>query len=121
MNLHNLVSGLIGTVNPFIDVQMKVFVSESEDDSGKMVKVYAESTVNGQLQALSNDDLRHVDNLNITGIVKKFYVNGSFNGINRPRKTGGDFLIIGDETWMILQVLEEWPDWCSFVIQLQVT
>lgn len=119
MNLHGIVSGAIGTVNPFVPAQIKVSTGSVTLTSGKREPSYDVTDVSVQLQALGYKDLMQVDGLNLQGVVKAAYVNGNFNGVNRPKQQGGDMLIVNGETWLIVQPLEEWPDWCKFVVNLQ--
>ncbi|CAH0298507.1 hypothetical protein SRABI106_03707 [Rahnella aquatilis] len=121
MNLHQMASGLIGQVNPFIDANVKVFLGEAEDAAGKLTASYDDTPVTGQLQPLEWQDLKQLDGLNITGAQKKFYVNGFFSAVSRITQNGGDLIIIGSEVWMIKTVLEDWPDWSSLALQRQVT
>jgi hypothetical protein len=120
MNLHGIVSGAIGTVNPFTDGIMKVSTGYTTLLSGKREPTFSQTNVSVQLQALGYKDLQQIDGLNLQGVLKAAYVNGNFNGVNRPKQQGGDLLIIGADTWLIVQPLEEWPDWCKFVVNLQV-
>lgn len=119
MNLHGIVSGAIGTVNPFVPAQIKVSAGYTTDGAGHRNPSYTTTDVSVQLQALGYKDLMQVDGLNLQGVVKAAYVNGNFNGVNRPKQQGGDMLIVNGETWLIVQPLEEWPDWCKFVVNLQ--
>ena len=121
MNLHGIVSGAIAAVNPFVPGVMRVSTGYTTGASGKRTPTYSEMEVQVQLQALGFKDLQQIDGLSIQGVVKAAYVNGNFNGVNRPKQKGGDMLIVGGDTWLIVQPLEEWPDWCKFVINLQVT
>ncbi|WP_277963897.1 hypothetical protein [Pseudomonas sp. RIT-To-2] len=120
MNLHGIVSGAVGTVNPFVSGTMRVSTGYTTSGSGSRTPTYSDTGVSVQLQALGYKDLQQIDGLNLQGVVKAAYVKGNFNGVNRPKKQGGDVLIIGADTWLIVQPLEEWPDWCKFVINLQV-
>ena len=120
MNLHGIASGAISTVNPFVPGTIKVSTGYTTSASGTRTPTYSETSVSVQLQALGYKDLQQIDGLNLQGVVKAAYVNGNFNGVNRPKQQGGDLLIIGTDTWLIVQPLEEWPDWCKFVINLQV-
>ncbi len=119
MNLHQIVSGAISTVNPFIDVTMRLYSGSTTDRFGKPVLSYTDEAISGQLQPLSWKDLQQLDGMNITGVQKKFYVNGFFSATSRITQNGGDLLIIDDRTWLIKTVLEWWPDWCSIAIQEQ--
>ncbi len=119
MNLHGIVSGAIGAVNPFVPAVIKISTGYSTDAAGRRTPSYTQIDVSVQLQALGYKDLMHIDGLNLQGVVKAAYVNGNFNGVNRPKQQGGDLLIVNGEEWLIVQPLEEWPDWCKFVVNLQ--
>lgn len=122
MNLHGIVRRAITTVNPDVPGVMMVSLGTyTTDAAGHRVPAYSEQDVTVQLQPLSYTDLMKIDGLNLQGIKKKAYVNGNFEGVNRPSQKGGDKLIVSGETWLITQPLEEWPDWCSFVVTLQVS
>ncbi len=121
MNLHSVVSGAVGSINPFVGAQMLVSLGHSTNAAGHRLPVYADPLdVEVQFQPLSYTDLQKISGLNLQGIVKTAYVNGNFEGVNRRRQKGGDQLIVNDEVWLIVQPLEEWPDWCKFVVNLQV-
>jgi hypothetical protein len=120
MNLHAMAGGAISIVNPFVPANIRVYSGYVTSSAGVRMPSYTEISVSVQIQPLSFTHLQHVDGLNITGIKKSAYVNGIFNGVNRPRGKGGDVIIVGGETWLIVQVLEEWPDWIKFCVALQV-
>ncbi len=121
MNLHGIVRSAINTVNPDVPGVMKVSAGTyTTDAAGHRVPAYVEQAVTVQLQPMTYTDLMKIDGLNLQGIVKAAYVNGNFEGVNRPKQKGGDLLIVNGETWLITQPLEEWPDWCKFVVTLQV-
>ncbi|MEG2551379.1 MAG: hypothetical protein RSA68_03965 [Hafnia sp.] len=86
---------------------------------GKRAPSYNSVDVIVQLQELSSTDLRQVDSVNIQGILRSAYLNGNFNGVNRPEQKGGDILMIGEEKWLVVKVPELWPDWCRVIINLQ--
>ncbi|MBZ6385146.1 hypothetical protein [Pantoea piersonii] len=122
MNLHGIVRGAINIVNRDSPGVMKVSLGTyTTDAAGHRTPAYSEQSVTVQMQPLSYTDLMKIDGLNLQGIKKKAYVNGNFEGVNRPKQKGGDMLIVNGETWLITQPLEEWPEWCSFVVTLQVS
>lgn len=122
MNLHGIVRGAINIVNRDSPGVMKVSLGTyTTDAAGHRTPAYSEQSVTVQMQPLSYTDLMKIDGLNLQGIKKKAYVNGNFEGVNRPKQKGGDMLIVNGETWLITQPLEEWPDWCAFVVTLQVS
>lgn len=126
MNLHAMVRGAITTVNPDVTISLKRASGYTTGSNGKQVATYA-GTVSGpaQIQAMDKGGLRHMNELNITGIVRKVYLYGNWMGVIRTDKTGGDVLTFAQipggaaEDWKIVTVFETWPDWCCVGVVLQ--
>ncbi len=85
----------------------------------KREQTYSNVDVEVQMQELSSTDLRQVDAINIQGILKSAYLNGNFNGVNRPDQKGGDILVVNGQQWLVVKVPELWPDWCRVIVNLQ--
>jgi hypothetical protein len=83
--------------------------------------------VRANVQALSGSDLRHVDGLNIQGVMRSVYLYGDVEGIVRADGKGGDMLQFamtpGGEVhnWLVTQVIETWARWCKVIVTLQQT
>lgn len=121
MNLHKIASKAIGRVNPFVSVTIRQSDGYQTLPSGNRTPQYKpDITLMAQVQPLSSDDLKHVDNLNIQGIVKSVHVDGNFYGTVRKEQKGGDLIIIDGVTWLIIQPLELWPDWCRLLVVMQL-
>jgi hypothetical protein len=126
MNLHGIVSGVIGAINPFVLCTVKRSTGYTTQADGTQVPQYATFTASVQVQALSNDDLQHLDSLNIQGIRRAVYLTGEVENVVRVAQEGGDLLIFPQgvmpegTTWLCTQVLEQWPDWRKIAIVLQV-
>ncbi len=128
MNLHNMVRGAISTVNPDILVSLKKATGYTTLPNGKQVPGYA-APVNGpgQVQALDPGTQKHLNNLNISGIMRRVYLYGNWMGVVRGDKTGGDMVSFpqvpggAQEEWKVVHVIETWPDWCSVAVVLQVS
>ncbi|ELF4643998.1 hypothetical protein RNG81_004825, partial [Salmonella enterica subsp. enterica serovar Mbandaka] len=54
------------------------------------------------------------------GVFATLYTDGNWCGLNRTRQQGGDKFVIGDETWLVVEVPEIWPDWTRVIVCLQV-
>jgi hypothetical protein len=127
MNLHGIAAPLIGVVNPFIPVTIKISTGYSTDSDGTRVPSYTFLyDVPAQIQALSFGDLRQLDGLELNGEKRKIYLNGQFDSVNRPRGTGGDLITFPDgnvwpygTVWLVVQALEVWPDWVSLAVTMQ--
>jgi len=123
MNLHGIASGAIGSVNPSQKVALKASTGYTTAAGGKQSPTYA-SVVNidAQVQELTSDQLRHVNGLGIDGILRKLWVNGTLHAVDRAQSLGGDMVTLADGTiWLVVHILEQFPDWCSAAIQKQVS
>lgn len=77
----------------------------------------------GQVQPITTDDLRQLDGVNLGGVKWKIYLNGEIDSVVRPERKGGDLVKIAtgrhQGTWLVVQILEQWPDWCVGAIVQQ--
>jgi hypothetical protein len=121
MNLHSIVSGAIGAVNPFIPVSIKQSTGYTTAPDGTQVPAYNTITTTGQQQALSGGDILRLSNLNIQGVTTKMYLTGQYEGVFRVLGKGGDLLAFGGQTYLVAQVLERWPDWACVALSMQTT
>ncbi|HIE4429983.1 TPA: hypothetical protein ACXM9H_000954 [Burkholderia multivorans] len=130
MNLYSIVSGVIGTVNPFVPVTLQQSSGTYDTaPDGSRTPHYNASLQSVQVQALSAKEIQHLDGLNIQGVLRKAYLNGDWRGVYRATNQGGDLLqfaaapgvpaSLQGTTWKVVQVFETWPDWCALAIQLQ--
>ncbi|CAM2143802.1 conserved protein of unknown function [Pararobbsia alpina] len=129
MDMHSLVSGVVGTVNPFIDAQLSKSTGYTTAPNMKRTPAYADPVAQQiQVQALSAKELQHLDGLNITGVLRKVYLSGDWQSVYRPGPVagGGDIFsfkstpaAVAAQNWLVVTVLETWPDWCSLAVQLQ--
>lgn len=126
MNLHAIVSGAIGAVNPFITATIQVSAGSTTYGDGSRVPAYTTTTARIQNQALQYNEIAQLDGLNVQGVRRKIYLNGNWNGIIRADGKGGDLLLFPEQpggpikTWLVVIVFEYWPDWCSLGVTLQV-
>jgi hypothetical protein len=119
MNLHQIVSGVIGRVNPFREVSITQSTGYTTLQDGTRVPTTVTLTGLAQIQDLSTDDLRLVEGLNLQGIHKVIYINGNWAGAVRASATGGDVFTFDGIDWLVTMVPEEWPDWTKVVVTMQ--
>ena len=121
MNLHGLVSGSIAAVNPMTAVTYQISTGYVAMASGKREPVYSTPiTESMQVQQLSTSDLKLIENKNITGVTRKVYLTGQLNTINRAGQLGGDKLVFDSQNWLVVHVLEQFPEWSCVVVKQQV-
>lgn len=122
MNLHSIVSGAIGTINPYVEAQIYKSTGPVKNADYSTSPGFAEPvTMMVQKQALSQADIRHMDNLNVQGVLVSIWTDGNWCGISRDKQQGGDKFVIGDETWLVVSVPEIWPDWTRVIACQQLT
>ncbi len=94
LNLHGIVSGAIGAVNPHTSATLKV--STGTHSRRRIAHTPTFTTVTGlaQVQAMTYKDLTQVSGLNINGNAVAVYLYGAFSGVVRNAQKGGDILTI---------------------------
>lgn len=121
MNLHQLVRGAIGAINPDTPVTIKPSAGSTEDDSGRTVPAYGPTiAATGQKQPLTGRDIERFQQQNIQGVTCKMHLNGNYEGLFRTLGKGGDLLTFGGQTYLVASVMERWPDWCCVALTLQL-
>ncbi|WP_312387859.1 hypothetical protein [Atlantibacter hermannii] len=119
MNLRGIANGLTSRINPNVAGVFQVNTGFTTLPGGKRVPSYNNVDVSVQFQELSSTDLKQIDAVNTQGILRSAYLNGNFNGVNRPEQKGGDILMVGNDKWLVVKVAELWPDWCRVIVNLQ--
>lgn len=78
-----------------------------------------------QIQAVDGPTLRHMDGLNIEGVVRSVHMWGNTQGVVRVTQQGGDLLYFRDvptgtlRVWKVVKVVETWPDWSHLIVNMQ--
>lgn len=127
MDLRGLANGVTTTVNPNETVIVLRSTGFTTGAGAKQVPSYAAPVTGpGQIQALDADDIKQLDGLNIQGTIRAIYLRGTLAGVVRPNQTGGDLVTIAAPapvalrgTWLVVKVLESWPDWTKAAIVKQ--
>jgi len=123
MNLHGIVAPIIGSVNPNVPCSMQVSMGSVTNPDGSRTPTYNTVTGTAQVQALTFKDLKQIDGLNQNGAARGIYFYGDIQGVLRTRAKGGDIITLTDGpnvgNWLVIQVLETWPQWCKCACVLQ--
>ena len=125
MNLRLLANRITQVTNPNIQINWVQSNGYTTNDAGKRTPKTITLTVDAQVQALSATDLKHIDGLNINGVMRSVYLYGNAAGVVRADQIGGDILVFPEapnccnKNWLITQVMETWPDWCHVIVTLQ--
>jgi hypothetical protein len=124
MNLHGIVSGAVSAVNPSTLGTLKVNTGSTKQADGSRTPSYKSYPKRAmQIQQMSSRDLQQIEGLNLGGEKRKIYFYGEVNAVVRSANQGGDLVVIESGvhagTWLIVQSIEAYPDWCSVVAVLQ--
>lgn len=120
MNLRAIANAHTQKVNPNINVTVRQSTGYTIDPATrKQVPSYTDATGQGNLQALDGMDIKQMDGLNIQGTLRSLYLYGNVAGVIRPDQKGGDVILIDGKQWLVVKVLETWPDWCKVCINYQ--
>ena len=126
MNLRGIANGVASVINPNIAITLISSSGYTTDAAGHRTPLTTSTSLTGQVQAMSGDDLKHIDGLNIQGVFRSVYLYGNIQGVVRADGKGGDTLrfpqVPGGVTqdWLVVQVMESWPDWARVIVCLQV-
>jgi hypothetical protein len=125
MNLHGIVRGAVGTVNPETTGTWTPSLTgpgsyTTAPDGTLMPRYAAPITVPMQVQALEQRDLMHLDSLNIQGCTHKLYMTGQLRGLVRAAQDNGDLITLANgQQYKVTAILEGWPDWTCSAVTLQ--
>jgi hypothetical protein len=121
MDLRSIANSVSSTVNENKTVSLLRSTGYTIGPGRKQIPAYTTPIVGpAQIQALDSDDLKQLDGLNIQGSIRAIYLRGVLAGVIRPNETGGDVIEIDSQKWLVVKVLESWPNWTKAAIVLQV-
>jgi hypothetical protein len=112
MNLHDIVSGAIGTINPPMTAMIAKNLGYTTSGSGTRTASYATPiAVEVQRQSLVYEDMVQIEGLNLQGEICAFYLDGNWQGVVRGDGVGGDLLTLpSGTTWLVVKLLENWRE-----------
>lgn len=127
MNLHQIIRGPISAVNP--DALGRVYISTGQTTTAAGLRTPKYQTpyfnVPMQVQPLSMQDvgrLEQMGSINLEGVLRTVYINGSVKGVDRVEMKGGDLLYVLGHYWLVVAVLEPWDaaGWTKVGVAKQV-
>lgn len=107
MNLHNVVRGVISSINADESIKLYTFV-EQENVKGKLTAVYTVSDRIAQVQAPSASDIKLYDKMAEAEHRIKVYLEAPAGSINRVKQSAGDMIQRADGTyWLIVGTVDD--------------
>lgn len=132
MKMHAIAAPLAGIVNPPVPGDWLRSTGYTTSAAGLRTPSYdAPVAYKMQVQALTGEELKQLDSLNVQGIKRAIHLPGDVQGADRANSMGGDLITFGSgagvpaglqgTTWLVLMVMETWDasDWCRVAVVKQ--
>lgn len=125
INVRGIANRMIQPVNPDTAGVHQRSNGYTTLPSGKRNPIFVSTDVLLQVQAATAAQLKHIENINTESVYRNVRLWGNALGVSRPDVRGGDLLLFPQvpmgtrQTWLVVQVLESWPEWCSLIVCLQ--
>lgn len=124
MNLHQIASGAINSINPFQQITITPRSGYTVNEYGEAVPTEGTSyTIQADVQPLTSEDIKFINNYNESTIYKAFWVSANAMGLNRPVASGGDKVVYNGQIYYVCTVPEDWYNnngWSHFIGALQL-
>jgi len=120
MNLHAMANGVIQNVLVNTTVTVSRSTGWTQNSDYERVPTYTTLTASMSVQALSSEQLKVVNNLNLQGEMYSVVSPIALIGIDRATGKGGDLLTFNGTTWLVVHIDETYPDHTKAVIQKQL-
>lgn len=108
INLHNVVRGVINSINPDQQVTIKLNMGATHKPGGILEPTFEEVQDIAQIQPVKSSEIQFINNYNSSSTYRNFYFNRNLHGVNRRRLTGGDIIIWDGFEWFIDSNEEDW-------------
>lgn len=126
INVRAAANAAIQVVNPNLEGTFYQSTGFTLNAARKQVPNYAAGVnVSMQVQAVTAGQLRHLEGLNIEGVLRSVRMWGNTQGVVRVTQQGGDLLYFPEvpmgtpRVWKVVKVVETWAAWAHVIVNLQ--
>jgi hypothetical protein len=123
MTIRTLANRLTRSVNPNASASIEICTGYATGTNYHRAPTYAAAvTAKVQLQALTKDEVKHLDALNISNAHASLYADMQLTPVDRVKQSGGDMITIGSDKWLVVALLEGWTGsgWCKVAVSRQI-
>ena len=105
LNLHKAVTPILNALTPQFNINIKQF-NNNAYMNGVTTPNYTTSRTTARVYLQDKQKLMHLNNINMSYIYKRFYINNTvLSGLNKALSTAGDFIILDNINYKIIEVL----------------
>jgi hypothetical protein len=115
MDLHLAARG-VTVVTPDILATLRQSSGYTTDAAGKQHPTSTTATGMIQVQGITAKETAQVPAKNQNDVLRKVYLEGDWSAVARASMKGGDIFEFGGFSWLVVQITETWPDWCSVIV-----
>lgn len=122
INLRVMANSVTSVINPNIPAVLKRSIGYVTDDAGVRVNTFMEQNIVIQSQSMTSKELQLVESLGLQGYTRAVHLNGNIEGLRRHVEQGADILTFKQHDdaepmdWLVVQVMESWPNWCRVLL-----
>ena len=122
INVFGAAGNICAPINPHIKATVRFSTGDVDNPDGSVTPLYQMAQLDIEVQALSSEDLKQVQDINQQADMRSVYVYGAMRALNRPLAIGGDILTFYGSDWLVTQQLEEWGsgEWSKVVVTRQM-
>lgn len=120
MNLREIANSAIQVINPDQTITWKRSTGW-QIVNYQQVPTYEEIECLGNVQALSDEQLRHANDMNLSGVMRSVYLSQNAMGVSFRQIRGGDILTFREfedvepTEWKVVNSAETWDNWCHVI------
>lgn len=106
----------ITAVNPDVTGTLKRSTGFNTAADGSRTPTFSSSTGKIQVQGLTAKELMQLEGQNLGDVLRKVYLDGSWDSVARQQVRGGDQFIFDSFLWKVVQDAEQWVDWTAVIV-----
>lgn len=119
MKIHSIAVNLVGIVNPNQIIILRKYDSTIQNAHYEKEKIYIDSEVKAQVQAISSSQLKVLEHLNIQGESHSLITKAEIRAISQPDKYDGDIVIIKEQEFLVVSISETFHDHTQAIVVKQ--
>lgn len=102
INVRAIVRSGVNSINPDIDVVILQSDGFTVDDAGDQIPAYLTAvSVAAQVQPVPSEELKHINNYNVSSVYRYLYIDGDWNSLRRSDSKGGDIIYFQGFEWLV--------------------